>query len=111
VILGTSTIEPTTMKHWTLFWNSHVIIHDQEYKSGLTTVQLLRGKFSDIYIHSWITPGQGFTPRITLKTKKRILEPEKGNAKNYPEDTKKEESYTQKRRAILQQKEKSNDSR
>jgi hypothetical protein len=38
-----------------------------------------------------------FTPRITLKTKKRILDPEKGNAKNYPEDTKKEESCTQKK--------------
>jgi ribosomal protein S30 len=53
--------------------------------------------------------GSHFTPRITLKTKKKNPGPRKRKRKNYPEDTKKEESCTQKRRAILQQKEKSND--
>jgi hypothetical protein len=54
--------------------------------------------------------GSHFTPRITLKTKKKKNPgPRKRKRKNYPEDTKKEESCTQKRRAILQQKEKSND--
>jgi hypothetical protein len=76
VILETSTIEPTMLKHWTVFWYLLMLsLTDQmEYKSGLSTVQINRGNFSDIYVHSWITHRAGV------------------HTKNYPEDRKNKNS-------------------